>query len=81
MIVHMWFTFSVPRPMKFTTLIGESVVKKLISNKQESFKILLELARKRFFEEKKETFVIIRFSFRSISSKGFKEAISHSLAF
>ena len=53
MIVHNCVLLNVPRPMKFTAFVDKLVEKNTsISSKHKDFKILLELARKRLFEQK-----------------------------
>ena len=53
MMVHIWVALDVPRPMKFTAFIDELVQKnEPTSSKHGSFKIFLELAIKRLFEQK-----------------------------
>ena len=58
-----------PRPMKFTTFIDESVEKKKKFPAHAGIlKCYLQIAIKRLFEQNHIYFVIIRFSWRSISS-------------
>ena len=71
MIVHNCVLLNVPRPMKFTAFVDKLVEKNTsISSKHKDFKILLELARKRLFEQNTYILNIIQ-SFQERNSNQF----------
>ena len=73
-MVYTWFALNIPRQMKFTALIDESVKK--ISSKYGGFKILPWTCKRKILRTN-----IYIYIFLWISSKAFKEVISSSFAF